>query len=238
ATHSDRFKLIADYLMEKGYGFHAYDLRGHYRSKGEIAGEIDSMDYLEKDLVLFIDFLKNQVGNKKIFLLGHGFGALIGLIYSIRHPDLPGIIVCAPDLGSAQKIKMGKKMLKKISTTFSQSITWEINQNLLTGDLKILKQFIKDKNVLKSITLNTKSERKKMQKWVMSNAKMLECPIFILQGGNDKIVDNKKIEQFFKNIKSKDKTHKKYDGFLHDLLNEKNRAQIFQDIHVWLEKHA
>ncbi|MHA1804898.1 MAG: lysophospholipase [Promethearchaeota archaeon] len=238
ASHSDRFKLIADYLTEKGYAFHALDLRGHYRSKGEIAGEIDSMDHLEKDLVLFLDFLKNQEKNEKFFILGHGFGALIGLMYAIRHPDLPGIIACAPDLGTVKKIKMGKKLVKKISNRLSQSISWEINQNLLTSDLKILKQFIKDKNVLTSITLNTASEKKKMQKWVLSREHMLECPILILLGGNDKIVDGKKIEHFFNNIKSPDKTLKKYEGFLHDLLNEKNRAQVFQDIHVWLEKHA
>ncbi len=238
AFHSDRFNLIAKYLNEKGYTLHAYDLRGHNRSKGDIAGEIDSMDHLQKDLVLFLDLIEKKANGKKIFLLGQGFGALVCLMHAIRHPDLPGVIITSPELGLFGKSTVGKKMLKKLSNSLSQSIEINMDQNQLTSDLKILKLFIKDKNTLKAITGNTASEREKLRKWILSNASQLACPVIILQGGNDKIVDKKKAEKFFKNVKSADKTFKIYDGFLHDLLNEKNRAQVYQDIYVWLEKHV
>ena len=237
AVYSDRFQFLAEYLGEKDYAVHAYDIRGHYRSKGKILGEIKSMDHLQKDLVLFIDIVEKNTEDKKIFLLGQGFGALISLMYAIRHPDLSGIIACSPEIGLKEDLSTGKKMFKKLSSSLSQTEELNINPNQLTSDLKILKEFIKDKHVLKNITGNTTSEREKLRKWVVKNVSKLSCPTLILQAGDDKIVDVKKTEKFFKNVKSEDKSYKKYDGMLHDILNEKSRAHIFQDVFVWLEKH-
>ena len=47
----------------------------------------------------------------------------------------------------------------------------------------------------------------------------------------------KKTKEFFEKVRSKDKTYREYDGFLHELWNEKGRAQVYQDMFVWLEKH-
>jgi len=74
-------------------------------------------------------------------------------------------------------------------------------------------------------------------KWTMENASMLICPVLIMQAGNDKIIDKKKTEEFYQMVKSADKTYKEYDGFLHEVWNEKGRAQVYQDMYIWLEKH-
>jgi alpha-beta hydrolase superfamily lysophospholipase len=59
-----------------------------------------------------------------------------------------------------------------------------------------------------------------------------------MQAGNDKMVDKKKTKQFFDKIKStpEKKTYKEYDGFLHELWHERGRAQVYQDMFIWLEK--
>jgi lysophospholipase len=71
----------------------------------------------------------------------------------------------------------------------------------------------------------------------MDNAIYLICPILVLQSGDDKIVDKQKVKEFFEKVKSEDKNYKEYEGFLHELWNEKGRAQVFQDMYIWLEKH-
>ena len=62
--------------------------------------------------------------------------------------------------------------------------------------------------------------------------------ILIMQAGNEKIGDKYKTKEFFDKIKSQDKTYKEYDGFLHDLWNEKKRAQVYQDMDIWIQKHT
>ena len=220
-AHSDRLKTPAEYLTEKGYAIYAFDLRGHWRNAGEIPGHIDSMDHIQKDTLLFMDFIRETAKDKKIFLMGHSFGGLVSLIFAINHPALSGVLVSSPLLGMFMKSKtLGK-----------------LDQNQLTSDLKLLRQYIADKHRIEVISAKSATEIDKFSKWAMENASKLLCPILVKQGGDDKIVDKVKTKQFFDQVRSKDKTYREYDGFLHELWNEKGRAQVYQDMYVWLEKH-
>jgi alpha-beta hydrolase superfamily lysophospholipase len=241
-THSDRLKIPAEYLTEKGYAVYAFDLRGHWRNSGDILGHIDSIDHIQKDTLLFMDIVREIAGNKKIFLMGHSFGGLISLIFAINHPTLSGALISSPLLGMYLKLSMGKKVIKSISKTIvklapNKILDNIIDQNQLTSDLKILRQHIADKHKIEVISAKSATEIEKYSKWAMENASKLLCPILLMQAGNDKIVDKSKTSEFFKQVRSKDKTYREYDGFLHELWNEKGRAQVFQDMYVWLEKH-
>ena len=81
------------------------------------------------------------------------------------------------------------------------------------------------------------AEIERSMKWAFENASNLLCPTLILQAGNDKLVDKRTNRIFFETIKSTDKTYREYDGLLHELWQEKMRAQVFQDMFIWLEKH-
>jgi len=239
-THSNRMKVPAEFFTkEKDYAIYSFDLRGHYRN-ADIQGHIDSMDHIQKDLVLFMDLLKKEAENKKIFVMGHAFGGLVSLIYAINHPGLRGVIVSSPQLGFALKSSISKKMMKKVAGTISKptkKVPFIIDQNQLTSDLKILREHIADDKKLEIITLKSLVEMKSSMKWTMESAVNLLCPVLILQAGNDNIVDKTRTQEFYKNIKSRDKTYREYDGFLHELWNEKSRALVYRDMYVWLEKH-
>ncbi|MFX1571171.1 MAG: alpha/beta hydrolase [Promethearchaeota archaeon] len=241
-THSDRMKIPAEYFTEKGYAVYSFDLRGHYRNAGDIVGHIDSMDHIQKDLILFMDVIREIAKDKKKFLMGHSFGGLISLIYAINHPTLDGVLVSSPLLGMFMKLSMGKKVIKSISKTLgklspNKILNNIIDQNQLTSDLKILKQHIIDKNKIDIISAKSVSEIDTYSKWTVENASQLICPVLIMQAGKDKIVDKGKTRDFFESISSKDKDYKEYAGFLHELWNEKGRVQVFQDMYVWFEKH-
>lgn len=241
-THSDRLKHPADYLTKKGYAVYAFDLRGHWRNTGDIPGHIDSMDHLQKDTLLFMDMLREIAKDKKIFLMGHSFGGLMSLIFAINHPNLSGVLISSPLLGMFLKLSMGKKVIKSINKTLAKLSPNKIldnliDQNQLTSDLKILREHIADKHKTEVISAKSATEIDRFSKWAMDNASKLLCPIFLMQAGEDKIVDKKKTKQFFELVNIKDKTYREYDGFLHELWNEKGRAQVYQDMYVWLEKH-
>jgi len=242
-THSDRLKTPAEYLTEKGYAIYAFDLRGHWRNAGDMPGHIDSMDHILKDTLLFMDFIREIAKDKKIFVMGHSFGGLISLIFAINHPKLSGVLVSSPLLGMYLKLSMGKKVIKSLSKTISKLspnkiLDYIVDQNQLTSDLKILREYIADKHKIEVMSAKSAADIDHFSKWAMENAINLLCPIFIMQAGDDKIVDKEKTRQFFEQIRSKDKLYREYDGFLHELWNEKGRAQVYQDMFVWLEKHV
>ena len=241
-THSDRLKLPAEYLTDNGYAVYAFDLRGPYRNTGETPGHIESIDHIQKDILLFMDVIRNIAKEKKIFLMGHSFGGLMSLIYAINHPALSGVLVSSPLLGMFMNLSIGKKVIKSISKNIvklapNKILDNIIDQNQLTSDLKILRKHIADKNKIEVISAKSATEIDKYTKWAMENASKLINPVLIMQAGNDKIVDKGKPKEFFDKVESKDKSYKEYDGFLHELWNEKGRAQIYQDMFIWLEKH-
>ncbi|MHA1440221.1 MAG: alpha/beta fold hydrolase, partial [Promethearchaeota archaeon] len=112
--HSDLIKIPAEYLTEKGYAIYSFDLRGHWRNIKDTPGHIDSLDHIEKDIILFMDVVKKIAEKKKIFLIGHSFGGLISLIYAINHPMLSGVIVASPLFDLSLNNNFGKKWVKKM----------------------------------------------------------------------------------------------------------------------------
>ncbi|KKN52549.1 hypothetical protein LCGC14_0611580 [marine sediment metagenome] len=241
-THSDRMEIPAIYFVKHDYALYSFDLRGHWRNAGELPGHIDSMDHIQKDIVLFKDFILKEVDQKKVFLMGHSFGGLVSIIFAINHPAISGVLISSPLLGMFKKLSIGKKVIKTVSKTISKLAPTKIlnniiDQNQLTSDLKILRKHISDNNRTNVISAKSASEIDKFSKWAMDNARNLSCPILVMQAGKDKIVDRQKTKEFFGQVKSKDKKYKEYEGFLHELWNEKGRAQVFQDMYIWLEKH-
>ena len=241
-THSDRINVPAEYFTEKGYIIYAFDIRGHWRNSGDFPAHIDSMAHIQKDIVLFMDLIKKQAKDKKIFLMGQAFGALISLIFAINHPAISGVIASSPLLKYIKNFSLSKRLGKKIAGPISKiasnkTIDMVIEQNIMTSDIKILRKHIADKNRINKISWRSAAEMERSMKWTFENASNLLCPTLILQAGNDKLVDKGTNKKFFEEIKSTDKTYREYDGLLHDLWQEKGRAQVFQDMFIWLEKH-
>ena len=241
-THSDRIKVPAEYFTEKGYAIYAFDIRGHWRNSGGFPGHIDSMDHIQKDIVLFMDVIKKQTNGKKIFLMGQAFGALTSLIFAINHPAIPGVIASSPLLKYVKDFSPSRKLGRKISgpiSMISPNKTMEMNieQNFLTSDIKILRKHISDKKRINKISWRSAAEIERSMKWTFENASNLLCPTLILQAGKDKLVDKGTNRKFFERVKSTDKTYREYDGLLHELWQERGRALVFQDMFIWLEKH-
>ncbi|MBN1800945.1 MAG: alpha/beta hydrolase [Candidatus Lokiarchaeota archaeon] len=235
-THSDRITLPAQFLTEKGYAIYAFDIRGHWRNAGQNPGHIISMfDHVQKDIVLFMDVVKKDAGDKKVFLMGEGFGGLAALIYAIMHPQLDGVIASSPELGLLDKLPASKKVEAKLNP--SKIVKYEINQKVLTSDLKILKKHFADKNKIEVISAETAADRVASAKWALANANNLACSALILQAGQDRIVDKKKTKKFYDKARSLDKKYQEYDEFYHELWQERGREQVYRDIFVWLEQH-
>jgi alpha-beta hydrolase superfamily lysophospholipase len=241
-THSDRMKVPAEYFTQEGYAIYSFDLRGHWRNAGEAPGHIDSIDHLQKDIMLFMDIVRLEANDKKIFLMGQSFGGLVCILYAIEHPSLPGVIVSSPMIRLAKNFSFTKKLGNKIAAPLSKispnkTIKIMIDQNLLTSDLKILRSHIADKKKIDFISLRTAAEIERSMKFALENASRLLCPILILQGEKDKINDNEATKAFYEGIKSQDKNLRMYEGFLNELWNEKGRMQVYRDMWIWLEKH-
>jgi alpha-beta hydrolase superfamily lysophospholipase len=66
----------------------------------------------------------------------------------------------------------------------------------------------------------------------------LTLPLLILQGSDDKLVNQEGARMLYEKAGSKDKTLKIYEGFYHEVHNEPGNARVFADIEAWLASHT
>jgi len=241
-THSDRMAVPAKYFIEKGFAVYSFDLRGHWRNAGDLKGHVKSLNHIQQDIQIFFDLIKKEAGEKKVFLIGHSFGGALSLIYAIEHPELPGVLVSSPELGLSLKLNLTQKIAKAIFPLLVKiapkaQVAIELVQEDLTSDPEILKEHIEDQEKLVVITTTTYGVMEKGMKYPLKNANKLKVPCLIMQAGNDKIIDLEKTKEFYEKLEIEDKKFISYEGFLHELWNEKERHKVFKDMEEWLNNH-
>ncbi|WP_455285022.1 alpha/beta hydrolase [[Eubacterium] cellulosolvens] len=234
--HSRRYVHVADHMARLEFAVWACDLRGHGKSGGK-RGHVDSFDDYLADLGQLIRIARDHYPGTKTFLLGHSLGGLIAPNYAEKHPgELDGLIASAPALGEKMEVSPVKvflaKTLSSIVPTFST--TTGLDPNLLSHDREVVREYVEDPMVHKVVTARWFTEYRRAQDETMRHADKLTLPCLVIQSGADGIVDPAVATEFFKRIKSSDKTLKVYEGFYHESLNEIGKESVLRDIDTWL----
>ena len=70
---------------------------------------------------------------------------------------------------------------------------------------------------------------------VAAEAGKITCPLLIVQGGADRLVDPEGSRMLYDRAGSIDKTLKIYDGLYHEVFNEPERDVVLGDVKSWVE---
>ena len=234
--HSTRYAHVAEHLARFGFTVWACDLRGHGKSGGK-RGHVESFDDYVADVGQLIRIAKDHYTGIKVFLMGHSLGGLIASYFTEKHPnELDGLIASAPSLKEKMKLSPVKtflgRTLSSIVPTFTT--TTGLDPNLLSHDQEAVHKYMEDPLVHKVATARWFTEYRRAQSETMQGADKITKPCLIIQSGADGIVDPAATNEFFKRIKSSDKTLKIYEGFYHESLNEVGKESVLGDIDTWL----
>ncbi len=240
-AHAGDFERPAQYFVSRGIDIFAFDLRGFGHWKGSAAHISDYQQYLD-DIKLFLDFIKPKTKATKFFLMGHSMGGLLTLSFLIHEPkaDIEGAIISSPWIETAARINPIIRFLGKIFAVVYPKFAApaDINLNDLTHDQEIIAIHQKDieKGLRKTkATAGWLKQIERAQQLVKQNASVISKPILILQAGDDRLVRSSATKEVFDKIDSSDKEFKEYPGLYHELFNEVERGQVFNDIWNWLE---
>ena len=234
--HSGRYAHVAEHLARFGFAVWAFDYRGHGKSDGK-RGHVDSFEDYAADVGQTIRIAKEHYTGIKVFLMGHSLGGLVASYYTEKHPsELDGLIASAPALREKMKVSPVKtflgRTLSSIVPTFTT--TTGLDPNLLSHDQEVVQKYVEDPLVHKVATARWFTEYRRVQSETMQGADKITKPCLIIQSGADGIVDPSATNEFFKRIKSSDKTLKVYEGFYHESLNEIGKESVLGDIDTWL----
>ena len=240
AEHLGRHSEIMKALAAGGYTAHLLDCRGHGQSGGKRA-YIDAFDEYLSDLELFLSRVKEQAGAAPVFLLGHSQGGLIAARYLLDKPDaVRGVVLASPFFRLKLRVSPVKLAAAKLLSRLLPGLPMrnELKPEQLTRDVRIQTATRADPLYQQIATPRWFTESKAAQETVLRRATEFVTPFLLLFGGADPVADPAAGREFFEHATSKDKQHKQYDGFLHELFHEPERDAVFRDVVGWLDERA
>lgn len=266
AEHQKRYYPFAEYLTGLGFDVFLYDHRGHGTDKKlnelGIFAQNKGFQLVIDDAIMISEYIEKNNRGSKFFLMGHSMGSLIARNVLQTHDKYHGVILSGTTyppyllthsgLFIASLIKKlkgpkhispymnnlmfgGKKYTKLTSRT---AFDWLSRSHPIVGayihdpycGFICTSSFYCD---LIKLTMN--GSKKKLMKQTKK-----ELPIYVISGEKDPVGGyGKEIKKFlsvlsklgFTNVSSK-----LYPDCRHELLNELNHDEVYNEIYQWLSK--
>lgn len=238
--HVGRYKGPIAALSQAGFATHAYDFRGHGKSDGK-RGHCDRFSEFVDDLDLFVDRVKKQARDKKIFILAHSHGALV-TVHWLRKTGgagISGVVLSAPYL----KLAFTPPPLKVLSARLvGKVIPWlpiksELSVETLSRDVEVQRAATADPLYNKTVTPGWFVAANKAQLEALTYGGSIEVPVFLFFGSDDQVAAGSAARQLFESLASRDKKLKEYPGMRHEAMNEVGKEEVFRDLVGWISSH-
>jgi len=234
--HSGRYEKWAELFTQQGIAFFAIDLRGHGKSYGK-RGHISSYKKLFFDIDMFLAESEHLFPGIPKILYGHSLGGNLALNYYFgKNNQISGLIISSPWLqlsSSPSNLKLiGRKLIKIIYPSFT--VKNGINPKDISRDSDVVESYKTNKLVHNKISVKLYFNAAKFGKEVIGKSYLINIPLLVMHGTEDKITSFKATSVFARNTGAFT-TFKLWEGCFHELHNELNNQEIFNYIIDWLK---
>lgn len=265
AEYSNRYARFALELCKNGYAVFVSDHVGHGSSVTDkdmlgYFGEAGEETWVE-DLKTLTDIIKSEYNDVPLYLLGHGMGSLIARKYTAKYGYLLDGVIYTGTSGQNPALAIGVQLANTLIKQNGPKYRSELLDTIAFGaynrktekrtecdwvsrDKEEVDKFIADDlcgykytvSGMKALFMTLKAVS--TRRWY--NSVPLSMPIFLLSGSMDPIGDySKGVNEVYKTLKKTGHKHvalKIYEGARHEILNEINRREVFDDIIAWLDE--
>lgn len=265
AEYSNRYARFALELCKNGYAVFVSDHVGHGSSVTDkdmlgYFGEAGEETWVE-DLKTLTDIIKSEYNDVPLYLLGHGMGSLIARKYTAKYGYLLDGVIYTGTSGQNPALAIGVQLANTLIKQNGPKYRSELLDTIAFGaynrktekrtecdwvsrDKEEVDRFIADDlcgykytvSGMKALFMTLKAVS--TRRWY--NSVPLSMPIFLLSGSMDPIGDySKGVNEVYKTLKKTGHKHvalKIYEGARHEILNEINRREVFDDIIAWLDE--
>ncbi len=238
--HSSRYTEFANTMASRGFVVDAFDLRGHGRSPGK-RSYVGKFEDLVSDLSTFVSEVRRRNAGLPIFVFGHSMGGTtVALSIVMRAIDVKGVILSAaalaPGEGISPMLIRVTKFLGKVAPSFP---LMSLPNKNFSRDPDVVAAMGSDPLIYqKNGPVRTAAELLSAMHKIETRAHVFEAPVLLLHGTADKLTNPAGSRKLADRASSTDKTLKTYQGLVHDLLHEPEKAQVIADIADWLDMRA
>jgi alpha-beta hydrolase superfamily lysophospholipase len=239
SEHSGRYEHLARCLTTHGYAVCALDHRGHGQSGGTRV-QIDHFDDFVTDLKTYFDQVRALFPGLPIFLYGHSMGSLISLMFAFRYQDdLAGLITT----GTALELVGTNPVTQFLGSMASHVIPMQklipLNIVGICTDPAVVQRYRDDPLVsTEKLRIGMVVEVLRAAGVCIKQLPTLRLPYLALHGESDPICSANAADLIRAKSGSPDTTIKVYEKLYHEIHNEPEQDQVFEDVIHWLEAHT
>lgn len=239
--HSGRYPALTAALVKAGFQVALVDFRGHGQSDGR-RWHVDAFADYVADLDAFVAKLSQDgIAGERLFAVAHSQGALVTALWGLtRGRHLSGFVLSSPYFRLALKPPAVKMLAARV---LGRAVPWlpvatGLDLDDLTSDPDMRRWTERDPLYGRATTPRWFDESGKAQIEVLRRAGEWTAPLLVVAGGADRIADVAASRAFFEAARAPDKKLVVYDGFRHELFNERERERPIADTAAWLLARA
>jgi len=238
--HSGRYPGITSALVRAGFTCALLDFRGHGKSDGR-RWHVDAFsDYLE-DLGAFAAKVRAEAAGRKIFVVGHSQGGLIAALWGLAPGrGVDGFVLSSPYLELALKPPVVKVVAARIVGKLVPflAVPTGLEMAALTSDPEMQAWTERDPLYIRTTTPRWFEESGRAQAEALRRASEFAYPLLVLTGTADTVAAPHAGRAFLQAAASRDKEHRSYEGFRHEIFNEIGRERPIADAVAWIAARA
>jgi alpha-beta hydrolase superfamily lysophospholipase len=237
--HCGRYAHVAEHFTARGFVVYGQDHYGFGLSEGR-RGDVPAFEILFRDLLALQSDIEQERGaDLRQVLLGHSMGGLIAL--TLLHHS-PGAFTEAMVSGIAINVTRG---VNPVLVGLSKVLRWTMPFVTLDNTLKP-EELCTDKAVVEAYVADPLVHRRLSSRlfggMAAAGRRLRTSPgvfprdlrLLLMHGADDPICFADDTEQLFAALPMEDKTLKIFPGMLHEILNERDQADVLAEIDAFL----
>ncbi|WP_077327951.1 alpha/beta hydrolase [Virgibacillus siamensis] len=261
--HINRYNEFAAFLLAHDIFVYGNDHRGHGKTgeKQGLFGHLADQDGFERttrDLIMITKQIKADYPNVPLILFGHSMGSFLARNYIAQNSNLlDGVILSGtgyfPKIQSCIAKLIASRLPPKEKSPLMNSLAFrsynkrindkQTNFDWLSSDRKIVKTYMEDPMCGHIPTArffyDLMTGLIKIQNWQSIQSVRNDLPLLFISGSEDPVGDYgdgvwKTAEMYYR-AGVEDLIVMLFDQGRHELLNEKNRDLVYDEILRWIE---
>lgn len=235
AEHSGRYEHVGRNFAGRGYGVHAFDLRGHGCSGGERV-LVRSFDEHADDVETFLAGVRHP--GRPLFLLGHSMGGtIVALAAAERRPRVSGVLLSGAVLATPAGARgVLAQVFVLLGRAFPRLKLSKLDAATVSRDPRVVAAYDADPLVYREkMPLGTLSAMMRAVRRVRKRAPAIERPLLLMHGTADALVSPTGSRWLHDAAGSDDKTLRLYEGLHHEILNEPEQLDVMTEMAAWMD---
>lgn len=237
--HCARYEHVGNAFNAAGIVVHSFDQRGFGRSPGKRAF-IQRFDTLLDDMDAYLEHVRPRFGNTPWFFMGHSMGGMVLAAYAeTRELDARGLVFSSPFLAINADVP---KPLLLLAALLGVITPWlpvaGVDNSGLSRDPAI--EIAADNDPLGyhgKVKARTGAQFNAAIKRIYAGFGKISLPVYIVHGGDDRVVPNAGSQRLYDGCGSKDKSLKIYEGGYHELWNDIVKEEVITGMRDWILAH-